>query len=454
MTPIKKLTMLNGNTPPVEPDQPGLQNETVYQYLNTSSGTAAAFNYDAVGTTTDSLTARQLYAQHLYTLMMLNADLAALDQRTGSRENSARLIAQWAVNCVAFRDHNSIMIPFNYVVDPVSTGWKPDGTVLHTVWGCKRPDLVISETLAFHDRRTQDLSNEVFDSKKGTADGITWTRTAAGLTTDTAASKKKDPSFNSKYRPQGSLFVELFNPWPTMEPRTLDLAPANGAPGVELTKVATVGKKSSPVWRLVIVDPSLQSAPANGDELPDPDDPIVANRPTIERAAYFVSLTGMTTPPKETKVDYCVSTNRTVVVAPGGYAVVGSGDSNQNNRTFIGFENGQTAGIPTSTRMVTMNPADFPPSPSPPSPALCVVKNTTAANPSANVPQVLGIDSPQRLSVSEPTKGYTTYEKPAKGTATYNAATGQYSVTLDIPVDQQRYLITKKSSTALRSGSC
>ena len=36
-------------------------------------------------------------------------------------------------------------------------------TPQYTVWGCKRPELLITETLAFHDRRTQDLNNEVFD---------------------------------------------------------------------------------------------------------------------------------------------------------------------------------------------------------------------------------------------------------------------------------------------------
>ena len=49
-----------------------------------------------------------------------------------------------------------------------------------------------------------------------------------------------------------------------------------------------------------------------------------------------------------------------VVVPPSGYAVVGSGDQlHQQNRTYIGFETGQTAGNPTSTRMVTMNQADL-----------------------------------------------------------------------------------------------
>ena len=35
-------------------------------------------------------------------------------------DDVARLIAQWAVNVVAYRDHNSIMIPFPYDPNPFS----------------------------------------------------------------------------------------------------------------------------------------------------------------------------------------------------------------------------------------------------------------------------------------------------------------------------------------------
>ena len=42
------------------------------------------------------------------------ADTKALAARLGSAAAANQLIAQWAVNCVAYRDHNSIMIPFNY----------------------------------------------------------------------------------------------------------------------------------------------------------------------------------------------------------------------------------------------------------------------------------------------------------------------------------------------------
>ena len=458
-------------TPPI-PDQPGLTGETITQYVSGGGVTASAkCNYaadaGAFSGATNSFAARQLYARHLYVLMMAVADTAGMladlkkTNASATSEDVARLLAQWAVNAVAYRDHNGIMIPFPYDPFPFGSGakaagWAPDNTPLHTVWGCKRPELLISETLAFHDRRTQDLNTEIFDKNKpgnGARTEKGKTKTPGGETDP----KKIDPGFNSNYRPEGSVFIELFNPWPTKEPRTPDLAPTNGAPGVELTKVtpAVGALKASPVWRLIIVDPS-KSAPTNGDELADPDSPTLASRPTIERVAYFVPLAGMNYPTTDGQVSYNPSTKnkRTVVVAPGGYAVVGSGDANVNNITYLGFPtSGQPpAGPPPATaRWVTLNQADVTAG----DPR--VLRCSADPKPPANPPQVLGIDqalpagnganATQRMSVSEPTKGYVPYEKAADGTQmALDPVTGKYTNgTLDIPVDQQRDLIGKES---------
>ena len=49
-------------------------------------------------------------------------------------EGVARFLAQWAVNVVAYRDHNSIMIPFPYDPNPFTPNttnnqyWNPPGT--------------------------------------------------------------------------------------------------------------------------------------------------------------------------------------------------------------------------------------------------------------------------------------------------------------------------------------
>jgi len=75
-------------------------------------------------------------------------------------------LAQWAINVVDFRDADSIMTPFEYDLNPFD-GWDVDGSLATTndkdrdvVWGCERPELLIGETFAFHDRRTQDTNQD------------------------------------------------------------------------------------------------------------------------------------------------------------------------------------------------------------------------------------------------------------------------------------------------------
>src|SRR5262249_33661952 len=138
----------------------------------------------AISSTSPAL-ARQIEARHLYVLAMLLADqgylqqlptaelpggLSATQQATLKKELMARRLAQWAINVVAVRDGTSIMIPFEYDVNPFN-GWDTDGDLTTTtstatlpnqaterrvVWSCKYPDLILTETLAFHDRRVRD----------------------------------------------------------------------------------------------------------------------------------------------------------------------------------------------------------------------------------------------------------------------------------------------------------
>ncbi len=151
------------------------------------------------------------------------------------------------------------------------------------VWGAERPELLITETLAFHDRRTEDLKG-ASDYQDDEMDG-------------TSTDHYPDVDMDQRLRPRGSLFVELYNPWspdgqlpPELYTRldgTTNYLPdytrdANGVPlkGVDLSRLSTWGIKEtfnaanipiadqatlttdpsdgivkrSPVWRLIVVD--------------------------------------------------------------------------------------------------------------------------------------------------------------------------------------------------------
>jgi len=83
------------------------------------------------------------------------------------------------INVVDYRDSDAIMTPFEFDIVPfndnsganpqfITYGWDVDG-MLGTaddalperglVWGCERPELLISEVTAFHDRRTEDRNS-------------------------------------------------------------------------------------------------------------------------------------------------------------------------------------------------------------------------------------------------------------------------------------------------------
>ena len=71
-------------------------------------------------------------------------------------------------------------------------------------WGCERPELVLSESAAWHDRQTEDTDR---DSGPGNGQEKFSTNRDGG----------KDEDFDQVGRPQGALFVELYNPWPRNE---------------------------------------------------------------------------------------------------------------------------------------------------------------------------------------------------------------------------------------------
>ena len=158
----------------------------------------------------------------------------------------ARILAQWAVNVVDFRDADSAMTRFAYDATPfVATGgvyWVPDDGV---VFGVEQPDLLMSETLAFHDMRIR--------KKPGSSSPVVYEQLRV---------------------PQGSVFLEFICPKTlptsgfdsTLPPAMFGLYKLNsGVPALDLgaTVVDPAGSATNsntfaveyPKWRVAFLEP-------------------------------------------------------------------------------------------------------------------------------------------------------------------------------------------------------
>jgi hypothetical protein len=407
-------------------------------------------NGDGIVDGQDSLFARQLFARHLYVLMMTLIDHGP----AGPDPSVARQVAQWAVNVVDFRDADSIMTSFEYPLNPF-LGWMVDGdprtnegSTRDVVWGCERPEALITETLAFHDRRTEDRDDDNGPKTKiGPNDG-----------------KEQDPDFDQRLRPRGAFFVELFNPVTsptTLRPAELDAGAASG--GIDLVKVASDGLVKSPVWRLLFVK--------DGAAGKDPDDP---NGTITEetRRIYFINpaLVGPTVPPLDLSGeggDFW-TTLPVAVLAPGQYAVVGSAGIRQGNdyvspvgrlattttmdeQDYQSLKIGQTRRIVLSP-MASGNQVHVYDNGLDPAAAF-QVSAPYPADPGAMPPgppndqdilpaSAIVIDLPRSLSISEPLQGYT--DKGFDSSATLE---GFYTPVRDKPLDQANDLRLMKNQT-------
>jgi len=416
---------------------------------------------------------------------------AAQQERHNRRALTARKIAQWAVNAVDFRDRDAIMTAFEYDIFPFTNPSGPygtdqngantwdvngrleddgdtddlfedtlqldrnqdgDTTDSHTpypppvplppdfmprneqtpgdnarryrgvVWGCERPELLINETLAFHDRRTQNLDADEASPPAG----------QSPIWSSSPGPDGCDDDFDQLKMPQGSLYIELYNPSSNMEPGPMELYSApNG--GVDLTKVAVELNPAAPddltaatywpVWRLLIVD-------GNSEATLDPDGPNNPAPTEPYRSVYFVDLT---TPQVAAAVtagldDQCNQWSRfgpdyadtDIVVPPimpGQYAVIGPGEKDTGPTppeyvTYIGTrdstasttapfsdpsDNDQTRqirirpGYASNGSPVRVNPSGLEPA---------GALNGEAIQPVAGIP----INYPNRLSISEATQ--------------------------------------------------
>jgi hypothetical protein len=401
------------NPPPyIGPREPGWVAPGAYYTANTTPANhnnGVDVNNDGQVNHFDRMYARQLYARHLFCLATLFIDPTfdppmphepTLTQ-VQRREMFLRRIAQWAINVVDYRDSDAIMTPFEYDVNPWN-GWQvdsnlatdggatapemfaqvPGGPLMQVtwpgmgpnnnerrlVWGCEQPDLLITETLAFHQRGVKDT-----DVAGPDAGGMPDQKRTDPMT--------RDETVDQFSVPKGSLFIEFYCPrpyrwqippqptspyhqFPNQKPRVpLELYQVDAA-GNAFLQLARLAPGGRPVWRVAMApmlnvedggDPSklvhpqmvagvrtdwdpnfplgrLESSSFDWQDTslltyPDGPTPPAPVAPLGQfRYAYFVDASGL--PPAELAQSYY---NRIPInnaggfplLAPGGYAVLG-----------------------------------------------------------------------------------------------------------------------------------
>ena len=268
--------------------------------LPTNTGSMTAFT-NLLKDEQRKLKAKETFARHLFNLMMLSVeDTAGIEiNNTTETANFARMavreaggqlppaaptpnaalhkllvrrIAQWCINVVDFGDADSVMTRFIYDINPFDSVNPvpqvvdlldrnqplPPGLLRHKgntwdeVWGMEHPELVLTESLAFHDRRARDTDSD------------------NGIGQFTSINGGTDPNLDSPTPPQGSVFFELFCTRAQSPPATPVPPGNNGAnrvwqhyaskPPEDLYNPATaelnlgvrLRNSAKPVWRLAI----------------------------------------------------------------------------------------------------------------------------------------------------------------------------------------------------------
>jgi hypothetical protein len=452
------ITPTGSSSPMVSGTSPFPNNPTPNNAINL----AVDWNGDGKIDINDALMARHLMARHLYVLAMMildpefNNDMNPIWNQQNSIQYDADgiapgyvgdyniyqiqyALAQWAINCVDFRDRDSVMTPFEFDINPLD-GWSVDGVVGNgslddndlpsngngrrgLVWGCERPELLITETLAWHDRRTQDLA----------AGGGT---IASG---DYGAAVGGTPDFDQALLPMPACFIELYNPWTTQysnlntttgekqnAPAAAEVSgefyydqhnsnvayqPYTSYPtaqpptGVILNKLDTL-TSTSPVWRLIFVNGSLTQGGAQlttsstpDSRIVDPDDPLLllpggntlSFNNYIDRIVYFVAppaggyaagfpaVGGVPNP--YCTVYYPGSGQPQATLKPGRYAVVGSagGDKDPAGGSTMVSKLGRNTG----------NTSDSNAAPIPPGPDTAAHRIALTPNASSEINQVV-----------------------------------------------------------------
>ena len=325
---------------------------------------------------------RQVLARDLYVTAMTLIDPPSPMATPADRRALARRMAQWAINVVDFRDPDNIMTAFEYDATPFN-GWAPDANTATTndavnvngtnkllygadnavggigtnadeggvVWGAEGAELVMTETMAWHDRRTTDESSPIESSNfvGGFAE-------PAAFVTDPA---DWDYDFDQLYRPRGACFVELYCPLAANPAANADthaigngtddfdfdgaIDPIGQDSGIDLARTHT-GDRSNPgdpVWRLAVYQrPAGMDAldcadwdPDAVDEKARPYDTSALKKIDVDRCIYFATIDTSDASQLSRLKDMDPSdgvefftTLEMSSVRPGRFMVVGSGE--------------------------------------------------------------------------------------------------------------------------------
>ncbi len=241
------------------------------------------------------IAARQRLARYLYVLAMLLSDNAAnvqvfTTEKTLSQTQinwlKAQRIAQWAINAVCFETNDSIMVPFKYdpnllsdkMWGPSPNGFKDDAIGGYStdpagsygvVWGCKPPELLMTEAISIHNRGVADTANDKTNKRRTVPDGQgTKTSPYSMAMVPTGGTTVK--TLDQVRVPQGSLFIELYCPrsaWNQAAPLDLYTYDSTNGYSLDLNRLSPASTSTTtgvgiqyPVWRIVVSQSRLVSA--------------------------------------------------------------------------------------------------------------------------------------------------------------------------------------------------
>ena len=412
-----------------EPDELALANEI----LTAVDGSTVNMNIDQFS--------RYNFARQLFVLVLLATNdtdfVDPADVNTPQDDDDAIrrfTLAQWVVNVVDFRDSDSICTPFEFDLNPFNVdGWVADGDLatndgpeVFVVWGCERPELLLTETAVFHDRRSEDLMS------------------AGGGDIGSG-----DNDFDSRLVPNASAFFELYNPWLSnstnpLQPDQLhprELGATNSEDGIDLLQESVAG---NPVWRMVVTTESNFSTTYRDVDV----------RPGIEgiaeaeefRRIYFVEP-NMTLEPvgNRHKVYWPDATVQGLLagnsfVGPGEYAVIGSSGKNNGSayETWFGRRMDPPDNWPaslTQTRGITLLPGTQQVEVrSESSPVVTDTYDAVAIPINATISNATTAPITRSLGISDPINGYFDYDTMADVTPVEDGF--EFISTKDMPVDQ------------------